>query len=146
MGEIVVGAIIENSEGKFLLVQEGKQQCRGKWNIPSGHLEPNESLIDAIIREVKEETGCIIKPTGVLQIGNMVKNDDAFVAVIFLCDLVKNASIIDHNEILNMGWFSFEEIVEMKDQLRIYRWVVDSLKSYKNKEICDLSMVNILKQ
>ena len=146
MGEIVVGAIIENSEGKFLLVQEGKQQCRGKWNIPSGHLEPNESLIDAIIREVKEETCCIIKPTGVLQIGNMVKNDDTFVAVIFLCDLVKNASIIDHNEILNMGWFSFEEIVEMKDQLRIYRWVVDSLKSYKNKEICDLSMVNILKQ
>lgn len=52
MGRIVVGGIIEK-DGKFLLVQEGKEECRGKWNIPAGHLEPNETILDGVKREVK---------------------------------------------------------------------------------------------
>ena len=53
---VIVGGIIEK-DGKILLVQEKKKSCYGKWNIPAGHLEPNESIMHGAIREIKEETG-----------------------------------------------------------------------------------------
>ncbi len=56
-------------KNKFLLVQEAKEKCKGKWNIPAGRMEVNESVIDCLKREIKEETGCDIIPTGILEIG-----------------------------------------------------------------------------
>ena len=97
MNEITVGAVIEFN-GKYLLVQEGKKQCRGKWNIPSGHLECNESLLDAIKREVYEETNCDIEPSGVLYLGNIVSSTSQFVAIIFSAKLVTSDIKIDGKE------------------------------------------------
>lgn len=45
MGKIIVGEIIEK-DGKFLLVQEAQEKCRGKWNIPAGHLDINETIFE----------------------------------------------------------------------------------------------------
>ena len=41
MPNIVIGGLIEKDD-KFLLVQEAKEKCKGKWNISAGHLEVNE--------------------------------------------------------------------------------------------------------
>lgn len=40
-----------------LLVQEAKPECRGTWYLPAGRMEPGESIVAAMQREVKEETG-----------------------------------------------------------------------------------------
>lgn len=55
-GKIRVGcsAIIFNNEGKFLLT---RRMDNGQWCLPSGGLEPGESVEEACIREVLEETG-----------------------------------------------------------------------------------------
>ncbi|NWU59981.1 NUD18 phosphatase, partial [Dromas ardeola] len=37
--------------------QEAKPECRGKWYLPAGRMEPGESIVAAMRREVKEETG-----------------------------------------------------------------------------------------
>ena len=75
MTNIVIGGLIEKDD-KFLLVQEAKEKCKGKWNIPAGHLEVNESVIDCLKREIKEETGCDILQTGILEIGNKVLENE----------------------------------------------------------------------
>ncbi len=49
-----VAAVVER-DNHFLIVEEPKNG-RIVFNQPAGHLEDNESLIDAIIREVREET------------------------------------------------------------------------------------------
>lgn len=49
MGIVIVGGVVEK-DGKFLLVQESKEKCRGKWNIPAGHLDPNETIFDGAKR------------------------------------------------------------------------------------------------
>ena len=51
---VTVAGIIER-DGRFLLVEEHTSQGI-KLNQPAGHLEPGESLIDAVKREVLEET------------------------------------------------------------------------------------------
>ncbi|MGB2965018.1 MAG: NUDIX domain-containing protein [Anaerolineales bacterium] len=53
--EPTVGALIFNPEGKLLLVKTHK--WKGKYTIPGGHVELGETLVDALKREVAEETG-----------------------------------------------------------------------------------------
>ncbi|KAI6171569.1 Nudix hydrolase domain-containing protein [Aphelenchoides bicaudatus] len=56
---IVVGVVLRERDGKveMLLMQEAKKKCRGKWYIPAGHVEPGETIEEAVKRELQEETG-----------------------------------------------------------------------------------------
>ncbi len=57
---VTVAAVIEQKQ-KFLLVEEQTSQGLA-FNQPAGHLEANENLISAVIREVQEETAWIFEP------------------------------------------------------------------------------------
>ncbi|HEX9674591.1 MAG TPA: NUDIX domain-containing protein [Anaerolineales bacterium] len=52
--EPIVGALVFNAEGKLLLVKSHK--WRDLYGLPGGHIELQETMKDAIRREVKEET------------------------------------------------------------------------------------------
>jgi len=51
--DVVCGAILK--EGKYLIAKRGKGVDEGFWEFPGGKIEPNETQIEAIIRELKEE-------------------------------------------------------------------------------------------
>lgn len=63
----VTVATVVCRDGRFLFVEE---YCNGQLvlNQPAGHLEANESLVEAAIRETHEETGWQVSITGVLGI------------------------------------------------------------------------------
>ena len=143
MGKVIVGGVIEKN-GKFLLVQEAKEKCRGKWNIPAGHLMTNESIIDGAKREVQEETGCDAELTGVLQIGNIVLKDDIIITVIFSTKLLKENIKYDKNEILDVKWFTYEELLNMKDELRDYNLIINSISTLIENKVADIDLVKII--
>lgn len=143
MGTVIVGGVIER-DGKFLLVQEAKEKCRGKWNIPAGHLDSNETIFDGAKREIKEETGCNVELTGVLQIGNRVLEDDVLVSVIFSTKLLDDNITYDSNEILDIKWFTWEELINMKDELRSYNWIINSIKALIENKMADIDLVKIM--
>jgi len=53
----IVGAVIFNEKGEVLMMQEAKSSCAGQWYLPAGKMEPGEDIVEAAVREVKEETG-----------------------------------------------------------------------------------------
>ena len=53
-----VGVVVRNEKGYILL--EKRSDC-GWWGLPGGRIEPVESIIEAAVREVREETGLTIK-------------------------------------------------------------------------------------
>ena len=61
---VTVAAVIE-LEGRFLFVEE-ESDGRRVLNQPAGHLEAGESLLDAVVREVREETAHRFVPDGVV--------------------------------------------------------------------------------
>lgn len=142
MGIIVVGGVIEK-DGKFLLVQEAKEEFRGKWNLPAGRLDANETIFDGAKREIFEECGCRVEITGILQIGNRVLEDDVFVSVVFATRLLDDNITYDPNEILDIKWFTYEEILNMKDELRTYALVEGSISAFVNNKIFDIDIVRM---
>ncbi len=52
-----MGAVVHDDRGRLLLVRRGNPPSRGLWSVPGGRVEPGESELDAVVREVAEETG-----------------------------------------------------------------------------------------
>ncbi len=73
---VIAGAVLER-EGRILLVRESVRgnPDDGKWNQPAGHLEVGEDPVEAVKREVLEETGMEFTPTGLLGIYSLVRKD-----------------------------------------------------------------------
>ena len=54
--EVCVGAIAVE-EGRLLLVRRGHGPAAGEWSVPGGRVEAGETLAEAVVRELLEETG-----------------------------------------------------------------------------------------
>ncbi|WP_308466630.1 NUDIX hydrolase [Rathayibacter soli] len=60
---LAAGAVVKDSDGRFLLVLRSDEPQAGRWSIPGGKLEPAETLAQAAEREVLEETGLVVRVT-----------------------------------------------------------------------------------
>jgi len=58
---VAVGAFIFDRDGRVLLVQRGTPPALGTWSLPGGKLELEETLAQAVAREVQEETGLVVQ-------------------------------------------------------------------------------------
>jgi 8-oxo-dGTP diphosphatase len=55
-----VGAVIKDDAGRLLLILRGHEPGKGLWSIPGGRIEPGETDEQAVVREVREETGLTV--------------------------------------------------------------------------------------
>lgn len=52
-----VGAVVMDEAGRIVVVRRGHAPSAGRWSLPGGRVEPGETLVEAVRREVLEETG-----------------------------------------------------------------------------------------
>lgn len=141
---ITVAAIIEQ-QGRFLMVEERIGE-RIVLNQPAGHLEQHETLIDAVVREVLEETAHYIEPLALVGVYQYTYPESLKTFLRF-CFTGKVVSI-NANQPLDKGiiqalWLSHEELLEQSSKLRsplVLRNVEDYLKGirYPLSFICDV--------
>jgi 8-oxo-dGTP pyrophosphatase MutT (NUDIX family) len=94
MPHATVAAIVED-HGKFLLVEETTDRGN-RFNQPAGHLEDNETLLQAVVRETLEETAYRFKPESLLGIYHWKHehNDTTYLRFAFI------GSVSDHQPLL----------------------------------------------
>ena len=143
--KVIVGGIIEK-EGKYLLVQEAKKKCYEKWNFPAGHLDFNESLEQGAIREIKEETGCDVKLDGVCYVANRILEDDLFLMIVFNAKLINENIEFDKEEILDVKWFDYDEIVNKMESMLRGNYVRTAVINQNNNLVAPIDIVDILKE
>ena len=125
---IVAGVIIKK-ENKYLLVQEKKKDVYGLWNLPAGHVEIDDSIEKAAIREAFEETGYRVKL--IKKIGIFQKKVSESAKHVFLAKIISGAVNYQKDEILDVKWFTFLEIKKMKNKIR-NPWVIEAIKILEN--------------
>ena len=57
-----VGALTYDDRGRLLLVQRANEPGRGLWSVPGGRVEAGEDDAAAVVREMAEETGLVVRP------------------------------------------------------------------------------------
>lgn len=57
-----VGGIVHDELGRLLLIRRANEPGRGLWSVPGGRVEPGETDEDAVVREMREETGLDVTP------------------------------------------------------------------------------------
>ena len=58
--------VLASTDGKLVLVRRAMQPAIGRWSYPGGYVDRGETVEDAAMREVKEETGLQVRLTGLL--------------------------------------------------------------------------------
>lgn len=71
-----VGAVITNHRGEVVLIRRGGSPRAGQWSIPGGKLEWGERVTDALLREIREETGLAIAIERLIDVVDLVTRDD----------------------------------------------------------------------
>jgi 8-oxo-dGTP diphosphatase len=87
-----VGAVIVQ-EGRVLLVQRGREPLKGRWSIPGGLIEIGEMLHEALVREVREETGLEVEPIELVELLDRIHREGErvryhYVIADYLCRVV----------------------------------------------------------
>ncbi|MBL7021731.1 NUDIX domain-containing protein [Patescibacteria group bacterium] len=97
-------AIIPNKEGKVLLCHRDDLM---KWNLPGGRMEKGESPWDAVVREVKEETGLDVKVKKLVNVYSKPNAED--ISFDFECEVV-GGKLITTDEADKVEYFSPENL------------------------------------
>ncbi len=114
---IGVGAVIVQNE-LVLLIRRGMEPAKGEWSIPGGLVNVGETLRDAAIREVLEETGLLIEPFQLVELVDRIFKDDLgrvryhYVLADFLCH-VRGGSLLAGSDAIEAKWFCRDELEEL---------------------------------
>lgn len=116
--DVTVAAVVER-HGRFLLVQE-RASRRLVLNQPAGHLENGESLIEAVVRETREETGHGFVPHALTGLYLWRAPDGrSFLRVAFTGELgPRDAGAVLDRSIVGTAWLGRDEIAARGAELR----------------------------
>src|SRR6188768_1898401 len=81
---VAVGAFVFDHDGRVLLVRRAKEPGKDLWTVPGGRLERNETLAQAVAREVREETGLIVEVGALACVVERMGDDFHFVILDYL--------------------------------------------------------------
>jgi 8-oxo-dGTP diphosphatase len=119
-----VGAVLI-CDGKILLEKRKGEPGKGKWSIPGGLVELGERLDQAVIREVKEETGLDVeKPEHFDVVDNMIRDENGeikyhFVMIDYFVK-VKGGTLKAASDAEELRWTTLDE-AEKHDLTRTFR-------------------------
>ncbi len=104
----VTGAVVHDN--KVLYVRRNYEPHKGTWTLPGGYVEHTETLDEAVIRELREETGIEARVVGVVGVRTRWGDAGGAVLVIFRCELVTGEPHADDYEISAAEFLAAEQI------------------------------------
>ena len=138
---VTVACVIEN-DGKFLIVEEIRDGKR-VLNQPAGHLEADEGLCEAALRETLEETQCKVELQGVVGIGLYsppAKNATYHRTTFFGRPMAFCPESPLDSDIDSVHWLTIEQLRERRHQLRS-PMVLDCVERYLEGQRFPLAMI-----
>ncbi len=144
MPHATVAAIVEEN-GKFLMVEESTDRGN-RFNQPAGHLEDNESLIEAVIRETLEETAYAFEATSLLGVYHWKHehNDTTYLRFAYIGNVSNHQPQLSLDDgIIRAVWMTANEMRHNAHLMRSPQ-VLTCIEDYLSGQCFPLSVVTHL--
>ena len=119
--DIFTGVVlVDNKNNIYLIKEEDKNKIgKGRWNLPGGSIDDDESFLDSAYRETLEETGYQSKVGSIVGIYHCCKNGNYWMYIVFgaIVNKKKKKKLVDKT-IKSGAWFSKKKFLNM-DQFDI---------------------------
>jgi ADP-ribose pyrophosphatase YjhB (NUDIX family) len=123
----IVDCLVEK-DGKYLLIQESKPGRERLYNLPGGHVDGVETIAEAAIREVEEESGYQVELTGFLGVYQSIYPEKQLniAGPVFLAEVVGGEARVskEHPEV---RWVTRDELLELADSGKFWTTYVPRL-------------------
>jgi 8-oxo-dGTP pyrophosphatase MutT (NUDIX family) len=141
---VTVAAVIERA-GRFLIIEE--HTAAGlRLNQPAGHLDPGESLLQAVVRETMEETAHEFTPTALVGIYLArfrppgATDDVTYLRVTFCGDAGRDHGVALDDGIVRVLWMTYEELAACPERHRS-ELVMQCVEDYRRGVRAPLSLL-----
>ncbi len=111
-----VGGVVVRS-GAVLLVKRAAEPLAGQWSLPGGAVEVGETLEEAVVRELQEETGLAVAVRGLVEAFERISRDQAgqpryhYVLLDYLCEPLSGTPRAD-SDVEAVAWARPEEFAD----------------------------------
>ena len=134
--ELAVLCLI-HTEDSYLLQDRVKKDWKG-YTLPGGHIESGESIVDAVVREMKEETGLMIKSPRLCGVKQFPIEGGRYIVFLFETDQFEGKVVdsdegkmhwVKISELLNVNLVDdFDELIEvmLSDPLTEFQYIVEN--------------------
>jgi 8-oxo-dGTP diphosphatase len=105
--------VTDADDSRVLLVQRAHDPAKGKWALPAGFVEYDESPEHAACRETLEETGLIVRVTRLIQLLHRPDADGLADIVIVYAASVVGGTLCAQDDALACAWFTADNLPEI---------------------------------
>jgi 8-oxo-dGTP diphosphatase len=111
--ELCVGAVVVDDE-RLLLIRRGHAPASGEWSVPGGRVEPGETLAEAVVRELREETGVEGVCGALLGVVERFEDDRHLVILDYTVHLLEPQEPTAGDDAAEAAWVPVPEAGEMR--------------------------------
>ena len=109
--EVCVGAVAVAGD-RLLLVRRGRAPGSGLWSVPGGRVEAGETLVEAVERELAEETGVVARCGPLLGVAERRDGDHHFVILDYLVEVPEPVPLVPGTDADEAAWVPLAEAAE----------------------------------
>jgi 8-oxo-dGTP diphosphatase len=111
--ELCVAAILVSDE-QLLMIRRGHGPAAGEWAVPGGRVEPGETLAEAVLRELHEETGIDGLCGDLIGWIEQITDDHHFVILDFAVTCLDHTEPVAGDDAAEAAWVPLDEVVERR--------------------------------
>jgi ADP-ribose pyrophosphatase YjhB (NUDIX family) len=111
-----VAGLVITKDGRWLVVKKSYGGLKGKWSLPAGFVQPGETADEAVVREIKEETGIETKVIGLFGLRTgVIRNEISDNMLLFLLEPNSEKIFIQEKELLDVAFMDEQTIKKDPD-------------------------------